>query len=488
MPVVLPIDRRDLERAFARARRELGVRTRFPAAVLREAHAAAQRGALPAPSRAEAGAVPFLTVDPPGSRDLDQALHLERAGEGYRVRYAIADVGAWVARGGAVEREAWLRGSTVYGPERRDPLYPPALSEEAASLLPGVRRPAVLFDLRLDARGELRETAIGRAWVQSRAQLTYADALALAGEVGGSAAEARAPTLPLLREVGELRRQRERERGGVSLPLLSQDVQRHTASRLGYRVVYETPNAAEEWNAQISLLAGHAAALRMLEAGVGLLRMLSPVEPADLAAFRLAARTLGFDWPEETGYASFVHGLPQQHPLLPALVWQARRLMRGSGYLAFAGEPPARAAHAALAMPYAHCTAPLRRLADRYVLDLLVTLPQEQRPTPEEVATLQALPPVMEAAERRAAQFERRVVDVAEAAALAGCVGRRLAATVLGVQRGRLEVQLEEPPVRTLAAMPAGREPPALGGRVAVRVQRVDVPGGRAELTLEPRG
>ncbi|CAN5701904.1 hypothetical protein BH23GEM3_BH23GEM3_20030 [soil metagenome] len=55
-------------------------------------------------------AIPFVTVDPPGSRDLDQAVHAEREGSGYRVRYAIADVVFQVGRGGTVEREACSRG------------------------------------------------------------------------------------------------------------------------------------------------------------------------------------------------------------------------------------------------------------------------------------------------------------------------------------------------------------------------------------------
>ena len=92
-----------------------------------------------------------MTIDPPGSLDLDQAYFGERRGDGYRVRYAIADVGHFVARGGPIEAEAWRRGQTAYAPDKRSPVYPLSLSEGAASLLPDGDRPAVCFTLDLDA-------------------------------------------------------------------------------------------------------------------------------------------------------------------------------------------------------------------------------------------------------------------------------------------------------------------------------------------------
>src|SRR5918911_638852 len=118
--------------------------------------------------------IPFVTIDPPGSRDLDQALHIERRGDGHRVRYAIADVGAFVAAGGALDRDTHARGVTVYAPDEKAPLHPPVLSEGAASLLPGEWRPAVLWTLDLDGAGELAATDVARGGGRSVAQPTYA--------------------------------------------------------------------------------------------------------------------------------------------------------------------------------------------------------------------------------------------------------------------------------------------------------------------------
>ena len=477
-------ERERVERAFEAIRRELEIPTDFPPEVLRAAEEAVERaGWRGEAGRADREDLPMVTIDPAGSRDLDQAVHIERLGEGHRVRYAIADVACFVERGGVVEAEAWKRGLTHYSPDRRDPLYPPSISQGAGSLLPGETRPAILFTLDLDGTGALASAAVERARVRSRAQLTYRQALEHI-EGGGTlfGAEPFAESLLLLREVGERRLAVERARGGVSLPIIDQRVTQGTALRLGYVLEYEEPNAAEEWNAQISLLTGHAAAVRMLAAGVGLLRTAPAPSPDDVDRFRTAARALGFEWPDRLSYPDFLHSLDPAHPRLPILVWQARGLMRGADYVAFDGAPPEHREHAALAMAYAHCTAPLRRLADRYVLDLLVALEEGREPPAEERATLARLPATMDAAERRASRLERRAVDAAEAHELAPLVGTFLPAVVLDVRREWVEVQIADPPVRTRVPLREGDPAVALGGGVAVRV--VAAAEGEVELRI----
>ncbi|MEW5927597.1 MAG: RNB domain-containing ribonuclease [Gemmatimonadota bacterium] len=480
-----PADRERIERAFRRAREELEVRPEFPAAALEEAERAA-RGRDPAAAEgyADLTGVPFVTIDPPGSRDLDQALHLERAGDGLRLRYAIADVGFWVDRRGAVEREAWLRGVTFYAPDLRVPLYPPVLGQQAASLLPDGVRPAVVFTVELDARAVPVSVRVERARVRSRAQLTYAQAQEHVEAGGAGSAEPWSGSLLLLREFGEARRAREAERGGVSLPAVDQHVQADAATRLGYELEYEVPAASEQWNEQVSLLAGHVAAVKMLEAGAGLLRVMPPPDPEAVEKFRRAARALGFPWPEGTAYADFIRSAELGNPRLPTLVWQARRVNRGADYVAFQGTPPEHAEHAALAMPYAHVTAPLRRLADRYVLDLLVELEAGGRPDPAELDTLARVAGVMNAADSRGAKLERKAVDIAEAWALRGCEGREFPATVLGFRGGDVEVQVQDPPVRAAARREGGRPRVEPGDRVIVRVARADVDAGEVEFAL----
>lgn len=471
-----------IEAAFQRRRAELGVRVDFPGEVLRAAEEAARRDPAADASLADMTEIPFITIDPPGSRDLDQALCIQPSDDGgFRLWYAIADVGFFVDRGGVVEREAWLRGLTFYAPDLRAPVYPPSLSQGAASLLENQLRPAIVFAFELDARAEIRTLGIRRGRVRSRAQLTYEQAL---GHAEGTTRieEPWAASLVELKRFGEARRERETERGGVSLPILDQHVERTAAARLGYEVEYEKPNAAEDWNAQVSLLTGHAAALRMLEARVGLLRTMAPPDEKRVEIFRRIARTLGFTWNDATSYAEFIRSLDPGHPKVTPLLWQARRVSRGSDYVAFDGDPPADPLHHALAMPYAHVTAPLRRLADRYILDLLPELEAGRRPTPAEVETLLALPRVMNDTETRANKLERGVVDIAEAWTLRGCEGKQFPATVLDVRGDRVEVQIDDPAVRVQAS--GGGASPELGSRVQVRLDAVSAEEGKLEFAL----
>ncbi|HEV2999692.1 MAG TPA: RNB domain-containing ribonuclease, partial [Solirubrobacteraceae bacterium] len=335
-----------LRDGFERIRREAGVPGAFPAQVEAEARAAAASVAAAGADRVD---LPFVTIDPPGARDLDQALHVERRGDGHRVSYAIADVGAFVAPGGALDAEAHARGVTVYAPDGKTPLHPVALSEGAASLLPGQWRPAVLWTLDLDAAGELAAVDVRRAHVRSVAQHTYED---VPPEVAGP-----------LREVGERRLALERARGGVRLAVPEQEVVREGDT---WTVRYRVPLATEEHNAQVSLLTGLAAARLMLDAGVGVLRTQPAADAKALARLRRQAAALGVPWREP--YPEFIRSLDPARPEHAALMQEATGVGRGAGYTAFDGEPPVGAHHFALAAPYAHATAPLRRLQDRHVL------------------------------------------------------------------------------------------------------------------------
>ena len=106
----------------------------FPAAVERAAAEAAANARLPELDRTD---LDFITIDPEGAQDLDQAMHIARDPDrkgGYVVHYAIADVAAFVSPGDFVDVEANRRGETLYGASSKIPLHPPVLSEGAASM------------------------------------------------------------------------------------------------------------------------------------------------------------------------------------------------------------------------------------------------------------------------------------------------------------------------------------------------------------------
>src|SRR5437764_2096544 len=118
----------DIDPLLKSLRLELKLPADFQPDVLAAADGAAQRP-LDRTARFDATRMALVTLDPPGSKDLDQAFLLERSDTGYRLNYAIADVAAFVDAGGDVDREAHVRGETLYLPNDRIPLHPPALSE-----------------------------------------------------------------------------------------------------------------------------------------------------------------------------------------------------------------------------------------------------------------------------------------------------------------------------------------------------------------------
>ena len=445
-------------------REELEVPAGFPVEVLEEAGEASREPRLPPTDLTD---LDMVTLDPPGSLDLDQAVHIERRGPGWRVHYAIADVGAFVRPGGALDQEVHGRGLTLYGPDTRTPLHPTVLSEGAASLLPGQDRPALVWRFDLDSDAEPVSVDLRRAVVRSRAQLDYPAVQADLDAGRGSSGE-------LLREVGTLRLERERDRGGVSLPVPEQVAVHEDA---GWRLEYRAPLPVEAWNAQISLLTGMAAARIMLDGGIGVLRTLPEADPRDVDRLRRVARALGVPWPEAVGYPDFVRSLDPAVPVHAAVIDTATTLLRGAGYTAFDGSsgalPGGEARHAAIAAPYAHATAPLRRLVDRFVGEACAALVADAE-VPEWVrAALPALPDEMVDAVRRAGSYERACLDLVEAALLELRVGDRFGGVVVEVdgERGRGEVHLDDPAVRARVDGPAL----PLGERVEVRLAEASV-------------
>jgi exoribonuclease R len=464
----------DLERGIAAIRQELQLPDAFPPEVEEAARRAAAAPRMPDEDRTE---IPFVTIDPPGAMDLDQALHVERRGDGHRVHYAIADVAAFVSPGDPVDVEAWRRGETLYGAEDKIPLHPRALSEGAASLLPGEERPALLWTIDLDATGEGVAVDVRRARVRSRARLDYAGVQA---DIDAGRAD---PMWALVREVGERRAAREQRRGGISLPLPEQEV--HVDGDR-WTLEFRARHPVEDWNEQVSLLTGMAAAHLMVEGGVGLLRTLPPADPHALKKLHRTARALGIDWPDDRGYPDFIRSLDPANPRDVAMMTACTTVLRGAGYLAFDGAVPAHAEHAALAAQYTHATAPLRRLVDRYTGETCLALCAGE-PVPDWVReALPKLPATMQDSARRSGRFEAAVLDLAEAVALAPRVGEAFEGAIVEVdakdpQRG--EAMLRDPAI--LARVDGdGGAPLPLGEQVSLRLVEADPQTRRIRFAL----
>jgi exoribonuclease R len=444
---------------FAAIRAEFDVPDEFPPEVLAEAERRAGQPPLP---ELDATDVPLVTLDPVGSRDLDQAVHLAARDDGYRVSYAIADVGAFVALGRALDDEARRRGQTLYSPDRRTPLHPPVLSEGAASLLPGELRPVALWTIDLDVEGEPVRVDLRRARVRSRAQLDYPTIQA----------QADAGTLPdplaLLPEIGALLQRRAAERGAIELGTPDQEVVATPDG--GWTLVLRGDLPVEGWNAQISLLTGRCAAALMLDGGVGLLRTLPPARSQDVDRLRLLAPALGVHWPTGAGPGAVIAGLDASRPGHAAFLEEAVTLLRGAAYTPFDGALPEQPGHGGVGGPYAHVTAPLRRLVDRFGTEVCLALAAGGEPAPELRAALPELPGLMAASDRRTRDVERAAVDATEAWLLRGREGQTFSAVVVDAEDGRGTVVLDDLAVR-------GRctgEGLAPGTRVRVRLEGAD--------------
>jgi len=424
---------------FDALRRELKLPEQFPAAAQAQAEQAASRTHLPDLDRTD---LPFVTIDPPTSLDLDQAMCLaRREGGGFRVHYAIADVLSYVTPGSALDVETWRRGQTVYLPDGNVPLHPRVLSEGVVSLLPDQERAAILWTIDVATDGQIESARLERARVRSRAKLDYEHVQADADN------KSLPEPIALLPELGRLLTERGLARGALNLPMPPQEVERDGD---GWRLVLRPLVPAEEWNAQISLLTGCAAAQIMLTGKVGLLRTMPAAPPQAIDRLRVAARGLGIEFPDGTTVGRVLACLDTTQPRAAAFVDEAAELLRGAGYTPLNGEIPKNPSHAAVAAPYAHVTAPLRRLADRYATEVCLCL-QEGREVPDFVLdALPRLPDVMSDTDRLAGAAERGAIDQVEAMVLAAHIGKVFPAVVLDIDDRRpiATIALDQPAVR----------------------------------------
>jgi exoribonuclease R len=414
-----------------RLRDELGISERFPPAVIDTAAAsvAAPRNAH---DRVDRTAVPFLTLDPAGATDLDQAFAIDWPGGDADVvlRYAIADVASFVAHGDAVDVEAWARGVTVYLPDGRAPLYPAELSEGAASLLPDGDRPAVVFVVAVAADGAAVLQAVERAVVRSRAQLDYESVTR--EQLPEGFAE-------LSRRVSAA----ETARGAARVEFPEQQIV--PGGDGSYAVRFRPRSWSEQEGAALSLATNLAVADALLAAGTGLFRVMADVDARQERRLRHTATAFGLEWPAAVPLGAYERSLDAAEPRAAAFLLAVRRAAGGASYARYDGRT--RPWHSAVAATYAHATAPLRRLQDRYVVEATLAL-ANGAPVPDAVAAaFDGLPAAMSEGEQRANRAERAAVDLAEAVVLDGCEGSTFDAVVTDEDERGARIQLCEPAV-----------------------------------------
>lgn len=428
--------------------------------------AAADRAAArPLTAHADRTAIPFVTLDPATSTDLDQAFWIEQAGADLILSYAIADVAWFVDDGDAVDVEAWKRGETIYLPDGKAGLYPQVLSERAASLLPDGPRAAIIFTVRLDPEGNATLDGAERAVIRSRAKLAYDRVTDRELPPAFAAFAARMDAA-------------EAARGAARVDPPEQEVEALGDAR--YSLAFRPLLASERHNAALSLSANLAIAAALQQAGTGLFRVMAGPSAKALSRLRATATALGLDWPAGTDLKALERTLDQRNPHHAAFMIAIRRAGNGAGYAPWI--PGVTPWHEAIAATYAHATAPLRRLADRYVIRATLAVANGQPVSAAVEDAFRRLPAVMAKADATAGQIERAVIDLAETVMLHGREGERFAACVTDTDGDSARVQLVDLPIVTRARIPGA----APGQCLDLRLDGADVAGRR--LAFAPAG
>ncbi len=370
--------------------------------------------------RRDATAIPLVTLDPASSTDLDQAFAIEQDGDELVLHYALADVSAFVSPGSEIEKEAWKRGLTIYGLAKKIPLYPKEISQGAASLLPDGPKPAVLVSVGLSPSGKVRLLEIDRVLCRSRAKLAY-DGVDLS-------------KLPNVEEFARRMWADEVARGAMRVEFPQQEVVVDESAPGGVRLVLRPRVLSASINSTLSLSVNMAIGTLLQDAQVGLFRIMDDPDTRNIESLRRTAHALGIAWLPTESLRDLQRRMDPQNYSHQRFLLDARRAGGRARYAVYNSEKPAW--HSAIGSTYAHVTAPMRRLADRYCLDLAFLVANGQRIPPLLSERIAQLPAVMERCEARAANVERAVIDLLEAVSLQHRIGELLTAEVVDAANG----------------------------------------------------
>jgi exoribonuclease R len=318
---------------------------------------------------------------------------------------------------------------------------------------------------RIGPDGAVRLEGATRALIESRAKLAYETAREEDLPAGFADLAARIEAA-------------EERRGAARVNPPEQEVTRDAAGHFALRFRPQLP--AEERNAALSLATNLAVADALLAARTGLFRVMAAPDAGAEVRLRRTALAFHLDWPEAMPLAVFEKGLRPAVPPEAAFMLATRRAGRGASYVPWrAGEVPW---HAAMAATYAHCTAPLRRLADRYVLEAVLAVVDGQNVPDAVTEAFARLPATMARAEARDGQIDRAAVDLAEVALLANHEGEVFRAVITDIGESGARIQLTDLPIVARTAAP-GLLP---GAAIAVRLVSADV--AQRRLVFEQAG
>ncbi len=492
-----------------------GLDRRFPEKVKAEARALEGAAVQPAQirGRLDLRDKPIFTIDSASTKDIDDAVSIERIATGYRLGVHIADVSEYVKPGTALDDEAFQRGTSVYFGESVLPMLPRQLSNGICSLNPREDRLAFSCMIELDGRGEIAHYAFAKTVIRSRVKGVYDEINALlAGKGNAELADKYAQVtlqLPLLDELYRLRAARRKERGGLEI---ESDEAKIVLDKNGrcVDVICRERGRSEAIIEECMLLANQCAAKAARKAKAPFVYRVHEKPDADrLERLKtlLATCNVNVDFPPEgpspRNFADLLDAT-RGTPLERAIHTGVLRCMAKACY------ETTPKGHFGLALEdYAHFTSPIRRypdLAIHRILTDLIAGAGENALNERYKEFAQAAADQSSAREVLAMQTERSATSCYKAEYMQARLGQEFEGVVSGVAAHGVYVELpntvegmlrtaeicQGEPVLTdevRVSDPLSGKSWALGDTVRVKVTRVDIALGNVDFALaEPAG
>src|SRR6266536_2324579 len=334
----------------------------FPKDVLDQAERISEKiGSRQLESREDLRKEFIVTIDPDDARDFDDAIQVEKTTSGWRLGVHIADGAAYVEPMSALDREARMRGNSVYLPDRVIPMLPERLSNGVCSLNPGVDRLTHSVFVQFDKHGEVKSTRFARSVIRSAHRLTYKQAY---GILTAPPRDRLGERLHVAWELAALLRRKRFGQGALDLDFPEVKV---LVDKQGHPVRLErVENDASHQLIEEFMLAANEAVARELKkhAIPTVYRVPENPDPEKLAEYREFVLSFNYRVGDLTHRAELqrllasIRGKPEEQALKVALLKSLKR----------ARYSPQPLGHYGLAKAnYLHFTSPIRRYADLVV-------------------------------------------------------------------------------------------------------------------------
>ena len=324
--------------------------------------------------RVDLRSMPTVTIDGETARDFDDAVSLRREGENFRLWVSIADVSHYVKKDSPLDKEAYLRGTSVYFPDRCIPMLPERLSNGICSLNPHVDRLTMTAEMLFDRSGTLLESSFYSSVINSAARLTYTIVKQIIVDKDLELADKYRPVTPMLHEMKELAlilMAMRKKRGSIDFDLPEPEIIIGLTGQTE-GIIRAERNLAHQLIEEFMLAANEAVAQHITSRDIPFLyRVHENPDPAKLQTFQEFVYGFGYEFslvdekvrPSELQrLLAQADGRPEERMVNFALL----RCMKQARYAAD------NVGHFGLASDcYCHFTSPIRRYPDLVVHRIL---------------------------------------------------------------------------------------------------------------------